>query len=485
LNTGSDKSRQEIGDTPAWNLVLVHGTPALLGHRWSFQDGLVLGRSVAGLPRDFTEDRKLSREHARFGVEGGAPFVEDVGSRNGTTVNEAQITGKTRLAERDLVYVGKHLFVVEARMPSAEDPGAAHSSFASRLLQRTRAAQRGTEGLLLVGEAGTGKSYFARAFHAAVAAGHVGEASQQPAYAHVSCARLGDVGLRARLVGAKGQPGLFEITTNGTLLIERWESADKDTEAYLLEVLRDRSYVSHDGARVPLTSRVVISVDVREGEAENFSEAKRNDALVLAFAPWVLVFPPLRERPADAILLANRHLHGLDEDAECADSLVMRIAREHWSGNIDELLRNVERAYLDEAEGDARPIVLTAFLEDDEPPVPSTPAPKGTRVASDGSWFATALSGRVELEAHPELSAMLTALANESIAGKKHLDWRALFETAWPGEPPQPRAGASRVFVAISALRKLGLDRALVRHVDGYSLDASVQVCVYRTGSSV
>ncbi len=472
----SERDRQAEA-TPCWNLVLVHGTAALLGTRWPFQDGFLLGRSNTTLPRDFTEDRKLSREHARFVVTEGTPFVTDLGSRNGTTVNEATITGKTKLAERDLVQVGKHLFVVESHTPkgaAAESTG--HSSFASRLLAETAAARSANEGLLLVGEGGTGKSYFARTFHKLCGA--------TGAYATLSLSRLGDVGLRARLIGAPGQPGLFERTENGTLLLEQWDSTDKDAEDFLLSVLRNKSYESHDGSRVALRSRIVISVDVPDDEDNPFAKQKQNDAIVLAFAPWVLRFTPLRERPADAILLANRYLHALDEDAECADGLVMRIARDPWTGNIDELLRNMERAYLDEAERDARPIVLSHFLPDEEPPVPSSPTPKGTRVASDGSWFSTALTGRVELDMHPELVALLTALANESISTKKHLDWKALFERAWPGEPPQPRAGASRVFVAISALRKLGLDRALVRHVDGYSLDAAVQVCVYLTGSA-
>lgn len=476
---GSQETQRDgQGDaTLCWNLVLVHGSSALLGSRWRFQDGLLLGRSNTALPRDFTEDRKLSREHARFAVEDGTPHVTDLGSRNGTTVNEAAITGKAKLAERDLVQVGRHLFVVESHVPGgAETAVTGHSPFASRLLADTAAARAGTDGLLLVGESGTGKSYFARTFHQL--SGAAG------AYATLSLSRLGDVGLRTHLVGAKGHPGLFEKTQDGTLLLERWDSTDKDAEDFLLAVLRSKSYESHDGTRVPLTSRIVVSVDVAEDQHTVFTKAKENDALVLAFAPWVLAFPPLRERPADAILLANRYLHALDEDAECTDGLVMRIARDPWMGNIDELLRNMERAYLDEAERDGRPIVLSHFLVDDEPPVPSAPAPKGTRVASDGSWFSTALTGRVELDMHPELVLLLTALAHESITGKKHLDWKALFEQAWPGEPPQPRAGASRVFVAISALRKLGLDRALVRHVDGYSLDASVQVCVYVTGSA-
>lgn len=466
---------------PCWNLVLVHGTPALLGTRWPFEDGLLLGRSNTQLPSDFTEDRKLSREHARFAVEAGVPYVTDLGSRNGTTVNEAAITGKVKLAERDLVQIGKHLFVVESQRPPATDDPAAtaktgHSSFAARLLAETADARKGMDALLLLGEGGTGKSYFARTFHKL--SGATG------AYAALSLNRLGDVGLRARLVGAKGQPGLFELTENGTLLLEKWDTTDKDAEEFLLTALRQKSYESHDGSRRPLTSRIILSVDVEEERCSGFAKAKENDALVLAFAPWVISFTPLRERPADAILLANRYLHALDEDAECGDDLVMRIVRDHFPGNIDELLRNVERAYLDQAERAARPIVLSNFLPDEEPPVPSTPTPKGTRVASDGSWFSTTLTGRVELEQHPELVALLTALATESITTKKHLDWRALFERAWPGEPPQPRAGASRVFVAISALRKLGLDRALVRHVDGYSLDAAVQVCVYFTGSA-
>lgn len=65
---------------------------------------VVVGRADAcdlSLP-----DRRLSRRHARFFLEGGALFVEDLGSPNGTFVNGERIA-RAELAMGDTVLVGK------------------------------------------------------------------------------------------------------------------------------------------------------------------------------------------------------------------------------------------------------------------------------------------------------------------------------------------------------------------------------------------
>lgn len=68
-------------------------------------------------------DRNVSRRHARFLVSGGAAFVEDLGSANGTRVNGERISGRVRLREGDLVRIGDYdLAVREEGLAAAAGP---------------------------------------------------------------------------------------------------------------------------------------------------------------------------------------------------------------------------------------------------------------------------------------------------------------------------------------------------------------------------
>src|SRR3954453_3419402 len=49
---------------------------------------------------------QVSREHAEFQVTADTVTVRDLGSRNGTLVNNKQLTGVATLKDRDLVQVG-------------------------------------------------------------------------------------------------------------------------------------------------------------------------------------------------------------------------------------------------------------------------------------------------------------------------------------------------------------------------------------------
>ncbi len=55
----------------------------------------------------------VSRRHARVFRDGDGCFVEDLGSRNGTFVNDSRITGRVSLAANDRLKVGGHLIRFE------------------------------------------------------------------------------------------------------------------------------------------------------------------------------------------------------------------------------------------------------------------------------------------------------------------------------------------------------------------------------------
>lgn len=72
---------------------------------------------------DVTVDHEtVSRQHARLYVEEHRAFIEDLGSSNGTFINGKPIQGRTPLAHKDRLHLGKALIEVELPTPPSEAP---------------------------------------------------------------------------------------------------------------------------------------------------------------------------------------------------------------------------------------------------------------------------------------------------------------------------------------------------------------------------
>jgi hypothetical protein len=74
------------------------------GERIGVISGATLGRA-AGNGIRFEED-SVSARHAVIRQQGGRWWLEDLGSTNGTFVNDARVTGRTPLQSGDLVQLG-------------------------------------------------------------------------------------------------------------------------------------------------------------------------------------------------------------------------------------------------------------------------------------------------------------------------------------------------------------------------------------------
>jgi len=80
---------------------------------------LVIGRE-APEPGRLGGDPRLSRRHARVFIDsGGRPLAEDLGSTNGTWVNDERLTEIRRLADGDRLRVGQSTFTVGIEDPPA------------------------------------------------------------------------------------------------------------------------------------------------------------------------------------------------------------------------------------------------------------------------------------------------------------------------------------------------------------------------------
>jgi len=84
------------------------------GRFYPIKDGTLIGRKQGDLILD---DPKVSSSHAKFTMEKDYFFVWDLGSGNGTYVNDRKIRSATKLAENDLIKIGETVFVVKLLEP--------------------------------------------------------------------------------------------------------------------------------------------------------------------------------------------------------------------------------------------------------------------------------------------------------------------------------------------------------------------------------
>jgi predicted component of type VI protein secretion system len=82
-----------------------------------------IGRD-SSLPLALEEDNQVSRRHARIAVQGGSVVVEDLGSTNGTYVNDQPISTPRLLNPGDKVRVGLTVLELRTRQQVAARPSA-------------------------------------------------------------------------------------------------------------------------------------------------------------------------------------------------------------------------------------------------------------------------------------------------------------------------------------------------------------------------
>lgn len=203
---------------------------------------------------------------------------------------------------------------------------------------------------------------------------------------------------------------------------------------------------------------------IARAEAGERGEARAGLAEVRALAPamdadFALVFCIARTR------LARSASRGAEVEQERA------LARTLAPRARDRAL--VRLAESDDA-ADARSglVALALRVPDAASGAPSVPPEAGVlRIGPGAAWFRPPGAARVDLSRRKPLRLLLDRLALErERASTTSLAWDALLEAGWPGEKMRADAGAHRVRVAISTLRKMGLADALRTNETGYLL---------------
>jgi DNA-binding NtrC family response regulator len=206
--------------------------------------------------------------------------------------------------------------------------------------------------VLVTGESGTGKEVLARYVHTR------SNRAKKP-FISINCAAIPENLLESELFGhEKGaftgavarRIGKFEEASGGTLLLDEISEMDVRLQAKLLRAIQERVIDRVGGTRpVPVDIRIIATSNRNLAEAAR--EGKFREDLLFRLNVVNLKIPPLRERPADVIELAQFFakkyaeangvpLRPLSAEARKALSL------HRWPGNVRELENTIHRAVL-------------------------------------------------------------------------------------------------------------------------------------------
>ncbi len=195
--------------------------------------------------------------------------------------------------------------------------------------------------VLVTGETGSGKEYFAKAMHAS------GERRRRPFIA-VNCAAIPDSLIESELFGhlpgsfsgasPKGKRGLILEADGGTLFLDEIGDMPLALQSRLLRVLSEREVHPVGAARpVPVNVRVIAAT---HAPLEALVRAGRfRDDLYYRLNGAQFRLPPLRER-ADLAEMIRRLLGG----REIAPAALQQLVAWRWPGNLRELRNSLDYA---------------------------------------------------------------------------------------------------------------------------------------------
>lgn len=206
--------------------------------------------------------------------------------------------------------------------------------------------------VLIQGESGTGKELVAKMIH---------DFSPRASriFVAINCAAMPDTLLESELFGhEKGsftgainrQIGKFELSNNGTILLDEISEMSLTMQTKLLRVLQECEIYRVGGVKsVPLNLRVIATTN--RDLYQYMKEGHFREDLYYRLNVIPILLPPLRERGEDVLLLAKDFLeefsvlHG--KKPMTLDSQAKEMILTHsWHGNVRELRNAMERAVL-------------------------------------------------------------------------------------------------------------------------------------------
>ena len=219
-----------------------------------------------------------------------------------------------------------------------------------KLKQLIRTVATTNSTVIVSGESGTGKELVARAVHAC------SQRSAEP-FVSINCGAFPETLLESELFGyVKGaftganqnKRGLFELANTGTIFLDEISEMSLSMQVKLLRVLQERSVRPVGGGlETPIDVRVIAATN-KDLDAL-VGEGQFREDLYYRLRVIPIDVPPLRERGADVVLLANFFLkkfaHQMSKNVtEISPESLDMLRGYDWPGNVRVLENTIERA---------------------------------------------------------------------------------------------------------------------------------------------
>src|SRR5271167_2351349 len=204
--------------------------------------------------------------------------------------------------------------------------------------------------VLVTGESGTGKELIAKALH------QLSPRAKQP-FVTVHCAALAPTLLESELFGHERgsftgaherRVGRFEQAQGGTLFLDEIGEIDATIQVKRLRFLGERTF-ERVGSNKTLTADVRLITATNKNLEELVKAGTFREDLFFRLRVVEIHLPPLRERPGDIPLLAQRFLrefaseNGKSVNDFTSDALEL-LLNHNWPGNVRELRTAIEHA---------------------------------------------------------------------------------------------------------------------------------------------
>jgi NtrC-family two-component system response regulator AlgB len=220
----------------------------------------------------------------------------------------------------------------------------------NRLVEMAKKSASSDATILMLGESGTGKTALARQIH------RWSSRAKEP-FVTVSCPSLSRDLLESELFGhMKGAFtgaiattwGKVAAADRGTLFLDEIGELPLEIQPKLLRLLQEREYERLGEPKIRMANVRVIAATNRNLK-EAVARGTFREDLLYRLDVISLSLPPLRERPADILTIANNQLQQLSRmSGQPVKTFSTRTSqameRYSWPGNIRELRNVVERA---------------------------------------------------------------------------------------------------------------------------------------------
>jgi Nif-specific regulatory protein len=175
----------------------------------------------------------------------------------------------------------------------------------------------------------------------------------------VNCAALPESLIESELFGhekgaftgaERSKKGRFELADGGTLFLDEIGDLPPQTQVKLLRVLQEREFERVGGTETVKTNIRLIAATNKDLEAAMAAGEFRED-LYYRLNVFSIFLPPLRERKADILLLAEHFLEKYEQEhgkriRRISTPAIDMLMSYHFPGNVRELENAIERAVI-------------------------------------------------------------------------------------------------------------------------------------------